>query len=206
MLPPADINEIAPGLWRWTAKHPEWVAGAKPGSAQEWPREVASVAYDSPGGLVVIDPLVPEGGEGLWAWLDERVAAASGRVWALTTIKWHRRSRDAVAERYAASTSRAKGSLPEGVEPVRIQGCGETMFWLAEPRALVCGDALVGDGKGGLRMCPESWLAYLDGQVTHRELRAGLEPLLELDAQRVLVSHWDPVMRGGAEAIRKAIA
>ena len=123
MLPPADINEIAPGLWRWTAKHPEWVAGAKPGSAQEWPREVASVVYEAPGGLVVIDPLVPEGGEGLWAWLDERVAAAGGRVWALTTIKWHRRSRDAVAERYGASRSRAKGSLPEGVEPVRVQGC-----------------------------------------------------------------------------------
>ena len=153
----------------------------------------------------MIDPIVPEGGEGLWAWLDERAAAAGGRVWAVTTIKWHRRDRDLVAERYGASKSRAKSSLPEGVEPIRIEGAGETMFWLAEPRALVCGDALLGDGRGGLRMCPDSWLSYLDGDVGRAELREGLQPLLELDAERVLVSHWDPVLRGGAKAIRKAL-
>ncbi len=32
------------------------------------------------------------------------------------------------------------------------------MYWLPEPRALVPGDLLIGDGEGGVRMCPESWL------------------------------------------------
>ncbi len=205
MLPPADISEIAPGLWRWTTKHPEWVTGAKPGSAQDWPREVGSVAYQSPGGLVLIDPLVPEDGEALWAWLDKRVAAAGGHVWAVSTIRWHRRSREAVAERYGASKSRAKRSLPEGVEPIRIEHAAETMFWLPEARTLVCGDALLGDGAGGLRMCPDSWLGYLGRHVTQRELLLGLQPLLDLDVERVLVSHWDPVLRDGAAAIRAAL-
>lgn len=205
MLPPADITEITPGLWRWTARHPEWVAGAKPGTTADWPREVGSVAYESPGGLVVIDALVPEGGDSLWSWLDERAAAADGRVAALSTIKWHRRSRDAVARRYGASTSCSREALPEGVEAIPIRGAGETMFWLAEPRALVCGDRLMGDGRGGVCICPESWLRYLDEPPSLDELREALRPLLDLNVQRVLVSHGEPVLRDGAAAIRRAL-
>ena len=205
MLPAADITEITPGLWRWTARHPEWVAGAKPGTTADWPREVGSIAYEAVGGLVVIDALVPAGGDSLWSWLDERVAAADGRVAALSTIKWHRRSRDAVVRRYGASTSRSRAALPEGVEAVPIRGAGETMFWLAQPRALVCGDRLIGDRRGGLRLCPESWLGYLESGIGIGELRESLRPLLDLDPERVLVSHGDPVLGDGAAAIRTAL-
>ena len=144
MLAPADITQIDDGLWRWTSGHPEWTAGARPGSTADWPREVGSVAYAAPGALVLIDALVPEGADALWRWLDERHDEVGGRVLALNTIKWHRRSRDALVERYGAETSRAKAALPEGVEAIPIRGAGETMFWLPGPRALVAGDRLLG--------------------------------------------------------------
>jgi hypothetical protein len=206
MLGSADITEIADGLWRWTARHPGWTPGARRESPADWPREVGSVAYSSSQALVLIDPLVPRGGEALWSWLDERAGACDGRVHVLTTIKWHRRSRDAVAARYEASTSRAVAKLPAGVEPRPLRGAGETAFWLPAASALVMGDRLIGDGRGGLRLCPPSWLRYLEGGIGLPELRQTLEPLLELDPRRVLVSHGQPVLRGGREAMARALA
>jgi hypothetical protein len=203
VLAPADITEIDVGLWRWTARHPEWVAGAKSESPADWPPEVGSVAYEAGGTLVLIDPLVPTEAEALWAWLDER-AAATERVAVVNTIKWHRRSRDEVAERYDASASRARDALPEGVDPIPIRRAGETMFWLAEPGTLVPGDRLIGDGRGGLRLCPASWIGYTGGTLD--ELRKALRPLLELPIQRVLVSHGEPVLRNGAAAVERALA
>ena len=207
MLGPADITEIAPGLWRWTAVHPEWVAGAKPGSTADWPAEVGSVAYAATDALVVIDPLVPDNAEALWRWLDERAAEANGRVWAVTTIGWHRRSRAEVATRYGASTSRARDKLPAGVKPIRITGAGETMFWLPAERALVPGDRLVGaDRPGRLRLCHSSWLNPLPSGMDRSGLATALRPLLELPVERVLVSHGQPVLRGGRAEIERAIA
>ena len=40
---------------------------------------------------------------------------------------------------------------------------------------------------------------------TTAALRAALAPLLELDAELVLVSHGEPVLRGGAAALRAAL-
>ena len=124
MLAPADVTEIDDGLWRWTAVHPEWVAGEKPESTGDWPREVGSVAYETDGTLVLIDALVPAGGEALWKFLDERSAAVGGTVAALTTIQWHRRSRDEVVARYAASTSRARASSTIRLRVVCVRPSG----------------------------------------------------------------------------------
>jgi hypothetical protein len=205
VLAPADLTEIDVGLWRWTARHPEWVAGAKPESPADWPPEVGSVAYEAGGTLVLIDPLVPAEAEGLWAWLDER-ATAVGRVAVVNTVKWHRRSRDEVAARYRASTSRARGALPQGVEPIPIRRAGETMFWLPKAATLVPGDRLLGNGHGGLRLCPPSWIAYLSTGITVDELRRALRPLLDLPVERVLASHGEPVLRDGDAAIERALA
>jgi hypothetical protein len=206
VLAPADITEIEDGLWRWTARHPDWVPGAKAGSADDWPREVGSIAVALPGALGLIDALVPEGAEGLWRWLDERVGEAGGEVLALSTLKWHRRSRDAVVSRYGAKTSRAASALPEGIEPVPIRRAGETMFWLSAHRALVPGDRLLGGERAGvLRLCPASWLEYLPSGISRTELARSLRPLLDLPVERVLTSHGPPVLRSGREAIARAI-
>ena len=96
--------------------------------------------------------------------------------------------------------------MPDGVEAFPIEGFGETFYWLPEPRALVPGDLLIGDGAGGVRMCPESWLhGYLPGGTGVDDLRAALQPLRELPVEHVLCSHWEPVLGGGRAALERAL-
>jgi hypothetical protein len=124
----------------------------------------------------------------------------------VTTLQFHRRSREALVDRYGASTSRAQKNLPRDVETVVIQGAGETMVWLPKPRALIPGDRLLGDEeRGGVRLCPDSWLRYLPSGMKQKELREALRPLLELPVELVLVSHGEPVLEGGRDAIAKAL-
>ncbi len=197
--------EIATGLWRWTAPHPEWRPGAAAGSTADWEREVGSVLCLGDREAIFIDALVPEAEESFWSWADERAAAAE-RCLALTTIGFHRRSRDRLVDRYGASTSRARGGLPAGVEAVPLRGAGEVCFWIADRRALVCGDRLLGAPGGGLRLCPESWLGYLGTGLTIERLRETLRPLLELPVELVLVSHGEPVLADGHAALAEALA
>ena len=161
------------------------------------------MAYQAPDAFVLVDPLVPDE---LWTPLEERVKAHCRPVRVLTTIGFHRRSRDEVLRRFGATTSRAKPSLPEGVETVTIRRAGETMVWLPGPRALVPGDRLLGDDHGGLRMCPPGWLRYLNPGLTYDELREALRPLLDLPVEMVLVSHGEPVLRDGRAAIERALS
>jgi hypothetical protein len=194
------LAELRPGLWRWTARHPDADPDPKPGSPADWPAEVGCVACAAPGALVVIDPLVPSGHEAsFWAAMDGLVERHGPRVAVVTTIQWHRRSRDALVARYDASTSRAKDALPG-------RRGGEVMVWLEEHGALVPGDRLIGDGAGGVRLCPPSWLNYLRTKITVADLRDALAPLRDLPVEMVLVSHGDPVLRDGAKAIERALA
>ena len=65
------VSEIAPGLLRWTARHPEWHPG-------DFGAEVASFAADAGDDLLLVDPLLPEDADEVLAALDrlvrERVA------------------------------------------------------------------------------------------------------------------------------------
>ncbi len=201
-----SLAEIQPGLWRWTAPHPEWRAGAPPESVADWPREVGSVLYEADEAAVLIDPLVPGcGGAALQRELDRRIQERGARVVILTTIRFHRRSGPRLAERYGASTSRARRTLPTGIEPLPIRNAGETMFWLPEHRALVPGDRLLGTPDGGLRMCPESWLGYLRSGLRLDGLRELLRPLLALPIERVLTPHGGPVSSDGHAALAEAL-
>jgi hypothetical protein len=194
--PQVDLQQVAPGLWRWTAPHPDWEAPEQEDDPADWPRDVGSVAYETAETLVLIDPLIVDGD---FAALDE-LAEKKDDVAILTTLKFHRRSRDELVQRYAVTTS-----PPDGVEAIEIPGSGETMYWIAEHRALVAGDRILGDRPPGLRMCPERWLRYLGG-YTQDDLREGLQPLLDLPVEMVLVSHGEPVLRDGRAALEHAIA
>lgn len=191
--------EVAPGLHRWTAPHPAWEAGAEADSPGDWPEQVGSVAYEAPDALVLVDPMVAD-----WAPLDALVERTGRPVVVLTTMRFHSRSRTAVAERYGATLISHAEPPPAGVTRIPIEHGDESMVWLEAPRALVPGDRLIAGASGALRMCPESWLGYLPGGVD--ELREGLRPLLELPVELVLVSHGEPVLRDGAAAIRAALA
>jgi hypothetical protein len=195
--------EIAPGLWRWTAAHPAWDAEAEAGGPMDWEQKVASALYEIGDTVAVIDPLLPsEGREAFLRWLDERVGGRPVSV--LTTIRWHRRDRAVVAERYRSqSGARAWNMIPAGVVPRRLRGAGETPLWLPGVAALVVGDCLLGDGGGGLQLCPESWLEHVPAD--RRRLATLLEPLLDLSIERVLTSHGEPVRRDARAALARAI-
>jgi len=201
----SGLHELGAGIWRWTALHPEFVPDAKPESPADWPEEVGSVLYEAEHATVLIDPLLPAPADGLLAELDAHVRGRGLPVAILTTIKFHRRSRDDLAHRYSASTSRAKPALPSGVESLPITGAGETMFWIPPARALVPGDRIMGAAGGGLRLCPDSWLRYLSSGITLSDLAARLRPLLELEIESVLVSHGEPVLTGGQAALAGAL-
>ena len=201
----SGLVELAPGLHRWTARHPDADPSPDPGSPADWGPDVGCVAYEAPDALVLVDPLVPDDRADLRDALDALVRRHGRRVALLTTLQFHRRSREELAARYDASTSRARATLPEGVETVQIKGAGETMVWLPEPRALVPGDRLIGADNGGLRLCAESWLRYLPSGMRAPELREALRPLLDLPVEMVLASHGEPVLRGGRDAIARAL-
>jgi hypothetical protein len=202
----SGLLELRPGLYRWTAEHPGAETDPEPGSPADWGPDVGSVAYEARDALVLVDPLVAPDRADLRRELDSLVRRRERRVAILTTLQFHSRSREELATRYGASTSRAKKTLPEGVETVPIRGAGETMVWLQEHRALIPGDRLLGDEDGGLRLCPESWLRYLPSGMGQAELREALRPLLDLPVEMVLVSHGEPVLKAGRAALAQAIA
>jgi hypothetical protein len=193
------VQELGRGLWRWEAPHPDWEPPKEKDSPADWPEVVGSVAYDAGDTVVLVDPLVPQDG---WQELDELVRGRDVRV--LTTIAWHRRSRAQVVQRYGGVVSNARGTLPEGVELIPIEGAREQMVWIAEHGALVPGDRLLGDGDP-LRICPDSWLRYLKG-FTGAELRVALRKLVDLPVRLILVSHGAPVLHDARAALERALA
>jgi hypothetical protein len=191
------IEELRPGLHRWTADHPDAETDPEPGSPADWEPAVGSVAFEAEDALLLVDPLVPDDG---WAALDALVERHGRPVALLTTIRFHGRSRKQVSARYGASEI-----VPRGVETLPLPEAGETMVWLPEPRALVPGDRILGGDPRGLRLCPDSWLRYLPSGMTRAQLREELRPLLDLPIELVLVSHGEPVLDRGRDALARAI-
>jgi glyoxylase-like metal-dependent hydrolase (beta-lactamase superfamily II) len=192
------LQEIAPGLRRWSARH------------DEWNEDVAALAVTTSDGLVLIDPIDPPPSLGapahilLTVYWHARSATGDSLVWA------PRRSQRALRTRGidVAHPFRAGDALPGGIQAFQTPRASEVLFWLPEQRALAVGDVLLGAGaKPGatadaLRLCPERWL----GKGTHDDLRAMLRPLLELPVERVLVSHGEPVLSGAREALAAVCA
>ena len=164
---------------------------------------VGSVLYEMPGVITLIDPLLPsEDRAGFLAWLDGVVAARPVSI--LTTVRWHRRDREELAERYKANSPAAWNRVPPGVEPRPLRGAGETLYWLPGVRALITGDAVLGAAGGRLTLCPDSWLS--DVRVDRAGLAGLLRPLLTLPVELVLPSHGEPVLRSAHTALRQAVA
>ena len=191
------IAELRPGLHRWTTPHPDADPDPKPGSPADWPADVGCVTYAADEALLLVDPLVPEDG---WDALDELVERHDRPVMLFVTLPFHRRSREAVTKRYGATVG-----VPPGVETIEIDRAGETMVWLPGPRALVPGDRILGDETGGLRLCPQSWLGYLQNGLTRAQLAEELRHLLDLPIELVVVSHGEPALDRGGDALARAI-
>jgi glyoxylase-like metal-dependent hydrolase (beta-lactamase superfamily II) len=185
------IEEIRPGLKRWAGPHPEFDPVGD--DLDESYSDVASVLFSGEDALVLVDPLVPDG---MWGELDAEVTESGKPVVVLTTIYFHERSRDAVVRRYGARL----GGEVAGVRAFSAERADEVALWLEEPRALVVGDALLGDQAGGLRITP--WSRNAEGL---ERTRVALKQLLELPVEIVLPAHGNPVLANGHEALARAL-
>jgi glyoxylase-like metal-dependent hydrolase (beta-lactamase superfamily II) len=201
-----ELRELRPGLWRWVTFHPEWR------------QDVGSIAYEGGNDLVLIDPLLESDKA-----LDRLVERVGKPVSVLVTVYWHTRSADLVARRHGALVLAPSGGkaavrrrapttesfrigdpLPGSVEAFPTVRGSEVVYWIPEHRALVPGDVLLGAQESrGLRLCPQGWLP---SGKTQPQLARSLRPLLDLPVARVLVSHGDPVLRGGHAALEQVLA
>ena len=185
------IEEIRPGLKRWAGPHPEFDPVGD--ELDDSYSDVASALFHGPEALVFIDPLVPEEA---WPELDAEVKDSGKPVVVLTTIYFHERQRDAVARRYGG---RLDGEV-RGVQAFSAKRADEVAYWLEGPRAVVFGDAILGDQKGGLRLTP--WARDAEGLERTRQ---ALLPLLELPIDVALTAHGDPVLANARDALARAL-
>src|SRR3954471_8166387 len=199
-----DVQELRPGLWRWTGSHPEW------DHAESWGPTVGSVYAELDDAIVVVDPLVPpEDEDRFWAALDRDVERSGRPLHVLLTVHWHERSVAAVLDRYHASLWRPqeKGELPKGVHAEVVQGAAwvEALFLLEPHRALVAGDLLIGR-DGGIEV-PVEWFPKDEREWAATALKADLrQRLTALPIELVLPSHGEPVLKDGAQALTAALA
>ena len=201
------MQELRPGLWHWTAPHPDWTPDD--GGPEGWEQEVSCYAYEAPDALVLIDPLAPP---------DEleSLARERGEVTVALTCQWHSRSAGELQERlgarvYApaphdgevrldAERVRPGETISGGVEVRPTSYAGEVALWIPEHAALAFGDAVLGGGPAGARI-QETWLPK---DVTLEQHRAALHPLLELPVELLLPAHGEPA-ENGREALRQAL-
>jgi glyoxylase-like metal-dependent hydrolase (beta-lactamase superfamily II) len=200
-----DVQELRPGLWRWTAAHPEWE------HAEHWGPEVGSVYAELPDALVMVDPLVPQDEEDrFWEALDRDVERVGKPVHVLLTVHWHERSVATVLDRYKATLWRPeeKGQLPAGVHAEVVKGSDwvEALFFLEPHRALIAGDLLIGKNGGGIEL-PVRWFPRGEQDWAEQELKPELRKRLAgLPVELVVVSHGEPVLEDGAAALERALA
>ena len=200
-----DVQELRPGLWRWTATHPEWE------HAEHWGPEVGSVYAELPDALVMVDPLVPQDEEDrFWEALDRDVERVGKPVHVLLTVHWHERSVATVLDRYKATLWRPeeKGQLPAGVHAEVVKGSDwvEALFFLEPHRALIAGDLLIGKNGGGIEL-PVRWFPKGEQDWAEQELKPELRKRLGgLPVELVVVSHGEPVLEDGAAALERALA
>ena len=234
MTRPIETAEIRPGLWRWTAPHPEW--GPEKRRPGGWGEMVGCLYYEPPGGdaTVLIDPLAPSAGtpdaDRFWSALDRDVARAGRLVAILLGNHFHQRSAQEVADRYrdgpgAAIWGHAEtlhrvtckidrpfrpgDPLPGGVAALGIEGLEEpeVALFLPAHRALAIADAVLGAGGGRVRVAPRSWAPAGDPGAERYDtlFRPSLRRLLDLAPELLLVSHGEPALRDGSRALAEAL-
>jgi hypothetical protein len=190
---PAEIRDVAPGLWIWRLEHPHW----KPGLG--WDGPVTSTYVESGGEVALLDALAPPGDDDeVWARLDARPPTI------VVVLKPdHLRDVDLFARRYGARAFGPdvffrgdapetelewigpKSELPGGLVALYDgRSRNETPLWLPEQRALVFADGLTAP-DGELRIWATPW---------HEEwVLPAFRAMLELPFEHVIVSHGEPV-------------
>lgn len=219
------LDEILPGLHRWTADVPDWTPDQ--GGAEGWAQEVACVAWEHEDALVLVDPLVPDGD---WGEIDSLAERCGGRVALVVTCPWHVRSAGEAIKRYVNSPGiqawahiqavndrerigfevahvvRDSARVAPGVEVITTdQGNGELTVWIEKIGAIVAADVLLGaqaERSETLRVCPAAWLEDANDVQT---VTSALRPLLEREIRAIVPLHGAPVLSGAKEALTAAL-
>ena len=194
------MQEIAPGLWHWTAGH------------EHIHMDVSS--YYLLAERVLIDPMVPV--EGL-DWFDERGKPQH----VLLTNRHHDRHAWRLREAFDCTVHCIRAGLHElaGRGPVEAFDFGdelpgevtafevdaicpdETALYIPRHRALACADGVVRwPGQEELRFVPDKFMD--DPERTKASLRDAYRRLLGLDFELLLLAHGDPLITSGKEALR----
>ena len=222
----AGMRELAPGLWHWRGRHPDWRSG------EPWDPNVSSYAIDDGTRLLVFDPIAPP---------DELVELAPARQTAIVlTSPWHERDLQSLVERlevpvYAPRPDSAQdlmdkwgitaeqagdgspdlvwlraeapdrwrpyavdGPLPSGVEAYEGREPNDLVLWIESHRAVVAGDTLADFGNG-LEVSAR-WLREGD---TYESRVERLRPLLGKPVEHVLATHGGPF---GRDALERALS
>jgi hypothetical protein len=212
------MEQLTKGLWRWTARHPEWHPG-------DFGAEVACFAARAGDTTLLIDPLLPPNPAEV---LETIEGALSERLAILITIPYHVRSSEELWRRYrrdadttihghkAAAKRLGDRSAFREIEPgVPLPG-GVTAYTIGKPRryemplqlpshdALTFGDAVVEAG-GALRVWATNKVDAKVERFYRERFNPTLEPLLELDFTAVLPTHGQPVLSNGKQALRGAL-
>lgn len=220
----ATPAELATGLWTWAAPHPEW-RPEKEGDAKGFGNVVNSFALVAGDELLLVDPLLPDDEAPVLAQLDALAAGRQASI--LITIGYHVRSAEQLASRYGASLwgpqeVRSRLTQPETLQVHQVgepgpggavayeigrPPHGERPLWLPSHQAVAFGDAVIVTPAGEPRVwadgedLDEQRLAFYRGPFA-----ASFAPLLEQPIERLLISHGEPVLLNGAEALTKALA
>jgi hypothetical protein len=179
-------QELRPRLWRWTARHPGWTP--EQGGEGGWEPEAGCHALVAPDGraLVLVDPLVPADDEdGFWRALDGDVER-HGPPHILLTVFWHARGSRRILGRY-------EGARLCAYAPAR-ESAHELAYRVPEYDAVVVGDSLIRPPGGDVRV-------WSHEPSVRTELRSRLAQPLGL----LLLTHGEPVLGGGREALARAL-
>jgi hypothetical protein len=190
---PAEIRDVAPGLWFWRVEHPDWKAGLG------WEPPVTSTCVESGGEVVLLDALAPpDDTDEVWTRLEARPPTV------VVVLKPdHVRDVDLFARRYEARAFGPdlffageapetelewigpKSELPGGLVGLYDgRARNETPLWLPEQRALVFADAMTAP-EGELRIWATPW---------HEEwVLPAFRAMLEFPFEHVIVSHGEPL-------------
>jgi hypothetical protein len=211
-------EQLADGLWRWTARHPEWHPG-------EFGSEVASFALKAGDETILVDPLLPPEPDAVLDLIERELGESLAL---LITIPYHVRSSEEIRHRFRGDVETTIWGHPacrkrlsedagfRAFEPGDELPAGATAHKIGKPRrhetplhlpshrALVFGDA-VAEVDGELRVWAGERLDTRVRRFYRDRFNPTLEPLLELDFDRVLVTHGQPVLQGGREQLEQAL-